>query len=208
MRTSKERSTLTSPKWRHNGARPRVLETPEALLLEPSLKRNDSVSNPHLTAARLRELLHYDPETGDFTWRVNCGTNRTLGKVAGTFDKKGYRLIWAQGKQHKAHRLAWLYMTGEWPQGMIDHKDGNTGRNVFDNLRDVSGGVNNQNMRKPGIRNRSGFLGVAVRPDGKFHAYIKQPEGKQVYLGSFDDPELAHAAYIKAKRAIHQGCTI
>ncbi len=173
-----------------------------------------------LTADRLRELLRYDPETGVFTWldrpesdfatrhgwRIYQG--QFAGTVAGTPDLKGYVLIRVLGTYYKAHRLAWLYMTGAWPEQHIDHKNGVKNDNRFANLRDVGRATNMENQRRASSRNSTGLLGVSPhRKTGKFCAFIKA-NGANRYLGLYPTPELAHAAYVEAKRQLHEGCTL
>lgn len=106
-----------------------------------------------------------------------------------------------------AHRLAWLYVYGEWPNGDIDHIDGDRLNNRIANLRDVSRRVNLENQRRPKACNKSGFLGVKTFRDQRFQARI-QVRGVQLHLGTFDTPHEAHAAYVAAKRNLHQGCTL
>ena len=69
-----------------------------------------------ITAERLRAILHYDPETGIWTWLIAASNNVKVGDVAGSKEKQGYWVIVIDYRRYKAHRLAWLYMTGEWPQ--------------------------------------------------------------------------------------------
>jgi hypothetical protein len=160
-----------------------------------------------LTAQRLRELLHYDPETGIFTRAVSRqGRNGLAGCVAGGKTESGYIRISLYNRLHRAHRLAWLYMFGDWPSGDIDHINGIRGDNRIENLRDVSTSVNMQNQREAQPRNASGFLGVTIH-GSRFEASIKL-NGKNIYLGSYKTPELAHAAYLEKKRGIHPGCCI
>lgn len=154
-----------------------------------------------LTAQRLRELLHYDSETGLFT-------RAATGKPAGCVAPTGYISISVDGKDYLGHRLAWLYVHGEWPKQMIDHVNGVRNDNIFTNLRDVSSRVNGQNQRKPAARNGSGYLGVSWAEDrGKWTAQINI-DGRVTKLGRFTSPEDAHAAYLAAKRKHHEGCTI
>lgn len=156
-----------------------------------------------LTAQRLRELLHYDPETGVFTWRVACrGT--AAGDVAGCVIDGGYIRITIDKRFHRSHRLAWLYMTGTWPANDIDHIDGNPSNNALANLRDVTRSVNLQNRRAAmGHNTTSGVLGVSSKRN-KWRARIKV-DGRHVSLGHFDTIEEAQAAYLEAKRAHHPG---
>lgn len=102
-----------------------------------------------------------------------------------------------------AHRLAWLYMTGEWPRQEIDHIDGDRANNKWLNLRDVDHATNMQNRRVAQSNNVGGFLGVSRRAESIHIAYVGTK-----YIGSFRTPEEAHAAYVQRKRAAHDGCTI
>ena len=163
-----------------------------------------------LAADRLRELLEYDPEGGQFRWRVGRqGVRANRNGAAGGPDGQGYTRIKVDGTYYGAHRLAWLYMTGDWPAGQIDHSDGDRGSNRWANLRDVSVRVNRQNMRRATSRSKTGLLGVYApeTPGNGFGAAIRDG-GKSRRLGTFETPEEAHAAYVTAKREIHEGCTI
>jgi hypothetical protein len=142
-----------------------------------------------LTAECLRELLHYDPETGVFTRRV-----RDAGKAAGWLNYDGYPLIWLGRRHYRAHRLAWLYMTGEWPKRQIDHIDGHRANNRWLNLREATQTMNNMNSRLS-VANSSGFKGVSWRKSRhKWVAHIRINK-KLTYLGSFDSPEEAFIEY-------------
>lgn len=168
---------------------------------------NPTINRPALTAQRLRELLHYEPETGVFTRRVRTGCKTKAGEVAGGTNWAGYTQIRVDFNRYMAHRLAWLYMHGAWPQGSIDHIDGNPANNSFVNLRDVDHSANMQNQRKANRKSVTGTLGVSVGPKGKHIAKIGIG-GKTHYIGSFDTAEDAHAAYVSFKRQHHIGCTI
>lgn len=158
-----------------------------------------------ISAARLRELLDYDPETGIFRWRVDRGSVRA-GKIAGTPNGRGYLLIRVDGRLRRANRLAWLYVTGEHPSGEVDHENGVKHDNWFGNLRDVPLKVNRQNIRKAHITNASGVLGVSeLRGRHKAQLWV---DGVNLHLGFFDTEAEAHSAYLEAKRRLHEGCTI
>lgn len=160
-----------------------------------------------LTAERLRELLQYHPESGFFFWRVDRGAKEKAGDVAGDLQDTGCWRICVDYTRYKAHRLVWLYVTGEWPEAFIDHINGNKLDNRFENLRDVSKAVNTQNQRRARADNKScGLLGVS-RNRKRWMANITV-DRKPHYLGTFDTPEEAHAAYVAAKRVLHPGCTI
>jgi hypothetical protein len=160
-----------------------------------------------LTAERLREALRYDPDTGKF-YRLEATAQAAAGEVVGT-PSNGYLFITVEGAQRRAHRLAWLYMTGEWPLREIDHINGDRSDNRFENLRDVTRAINVQNRHEP----RAGKLfdsplGVHFcRSTGKWRAQIGV-RGRRVHLGRYASPELAYAAYLDAKRLHHEGCTI
>lgn len=154
-----------------------------------------------LTAQRLRELLRYDPETGVFTRRVKTSARTFVGKVAGAASSGGYLQIRVDSARYLAHRLAWLYMNGEWPKQCIDHINGIRTDNRITNLRDVSSGVNAQNVHNS--KGRSGLVGVSVHRHG-FVAFIGKNHSV-TYLGIFKTAEEARAAYIVAKRQLHDG---
>lgn len=154
-----------------------------------------------LTVERLREVLAYDSERGVFTWRVRRRGVR-VGGVSGCVRRDGYRLIRVYGFLYLAHRLAWLYMTGKWPIDEVDHKNGVPGDDWFDNLREASRSGNMQNQRRAKRGNATGLLGVCRNRD-KFIARIVV-DGKRRHLGTFTNAEVAHAAYVEAKRTLHQ----
>ncbi len=164
------------------------------------------MAKTNLTAQRLRELLHYDPETGVFTYRVKRGICMP-GNEAGCPMKRGNHSIGLEYGRYATHRLAWLYMTGEWPTKEIDHLDGNPLNNRWDNLRLATSAENKQNQRRPKVTNKCGFLGVCRHPIDKqglptWRARI-QIDGKSIHVGLFNTPEEAHAAYVDAKRRLH-----
>ena len=159
-----------------------------------------------LTANKLRKLLHYYPMIGIMVWRVSKGTARA-GNTAGTIHHTGYRDISVAHKKYKAHRLAWLYIHGTWPEGEIDHINGILDDNRLDNLRVVTRSQNMQNQRRARIDNKVGMLGVRIIR-GKFVAYVGVGNKKYKYIGSYPGASEAHNAYIVAKRELHSSCTI
>lgn len=155
-----------------------------------------------LTAERLREVLHYDPENGQFTWLISRRGHIKAGSIAGCLDDRGYRGIKIDQILCRAHRLAWLYMTGAWPDCEIDHINQLKYDNRFSNLRAVNRRQNEQNklMRSD---NKSGFKGVSLhKASGKWQAFISV-RGKSIYLGKYDDPLAAHKAYCSAAKLWH-----
>jgi hypothetical protein len=156
---------------------------------------------------KARELLLYDPETGDFTW-IGGKRSRRTGKIAGFISRHGYRIISVRGLVIRAHRLAWIFTYGVIPKGDIDHINGVITDNRISNLRDVSKSVNLQNQRKAHSNNKSGFLGVSWRPISKKWIAQISLNRKVTIVGYFDDPKEAHEAYLAKKREIHEGCVI
>lgn len=159
-----------------------------------------------LTAARLRTLLKYSAQSGIFRWRVRASLSIKAGDAAGTLTKDGYLRFMIGSRRYLAHRLAWFYITGSWPKQDIDHKNGIRNDNRFSNLREGSRKLNCENRRKANKNSILGLLGVSAANE-KFVARIGY-NGKRVHLGRFHSPELAHAAYVIAKRQYHDGCTI
>lgn len=156
---------------------------------------------------RLKELFKYDSETGIFTRLVSRNNKYRIGSVAGSA-QHGYVQIQIDRHTYKAHRLAWLYMTGKYPENVIDHIDGNGMNNCWKNLRDVSHSCNQQNQKCARSNNQVGLLGVSFKKDrGKFRSTIKV-NGKYIHLGYFDTAQDAHNKYVSVKRKIHFGCTI
>jgi len=155
-----------------------------------------------LTPDRLKNVLNYDPETGEFTWKQRCGKRGVPGKVAGTIDFSGYRVITIGGKRHKAHRLAWLWVRGAWPAAAIDHINGRRDDNRMANLREATA-QQNQHNRGRQTNNRSGLMGVSWDSRaGKWRAGI-HAQGKSRNLGNYGTAQEAHEAYLVAKAALH-----
>lgn len=160
-----------------------------------------------VAAARARTLFAYCGESGRITSLV-CRPPYAVGdEVLGTVTL-GYRLIGVDGDRVMAHRLAWLIAHGRWPNGVIDHINGDALDNRLANLRDVPQRVNCENQRRARTDNRSGLFGVHLRSDtGKPTSRICVG-GKDVYLGTFETELEAHDAYVAAKRALHEGSTL
>ena len=155
-----------------------------------------------LTAEEVRQLLDYNPKTGDLIWRVYRSSNARPGMIAGYVDSEfGYRVI-RINRLYLAHRLAWLHYYGEWPLQFIDHINGNGFDNRINNLRDVTRAENTWNIatRKT---SKSGFRGVSLyKPNGKWRARINV-NGKEKSLGYFKTKELAVKAYEIAAKEIY-----
>lgn len=150
----------------------------------------------------VRLILDYNPDTGIFTWkyRADCPekwNGRFAGITAGGINKSGHVAIAIGEVRYYAHRLAWLYMTGEWPEGDIDRKDTNYANNKWDNLRLASRSNNMANMRRTRT-NTSGYKGVYWSEAAKKWTARITVNYEGIYLGIFDDPKIAHKAYVKA----------
>lgn len=159
------------------------------------------MATSYITLARLHALLIYYPETGLFFWTVDRGRNAKAGDIAG-FIHNTYICIEVDGRCYRAHRLAWFYVTGQWPTHHIDHKDGNKSNNIFDNLREATMAQNKQNLQKAPRNNVScGLLGV-TRRGNRWSARIEYGD-KRRSLGNYATPEEAHQAYLIAKRNFH-----
>lgn len=148
-----------------------------------------------VTAKRLREVLEYDPLTGVFTWiKAGKHTQWLLGREAGRVHKKnGYREICVDGRLYFAHRLAWLYMTGQWPRDQIDHRNRQRSDNRWANLREADNSTNGLN--------RSNVSGVSFYRKGGYARWRARIHigGKTHSLGYFNTRELAEAASQSAR---------
>lgn len=156
------------------------------------------MSDDTLTASILRQLFRYSPETGEFFWIVPR-KGRKLGARAGGIDLGGHRVIGIDGKLYRAARLAFLYMTGEWPKNHVDHINGIRDDDSWANLRDVTNKENARNART-GSNNSSGHIGVSRHPmSTKWRAHIKV-DGRQIHLGMWD----SFADAVNARKAAEQ----
>jgi hypothetical protein len=165
-----------------------------------------------LTQDFLKSIVHYDPETGIFTWlkrpinmflhckfpKMSCNiwNAQNAGNKINRI-KNEYVIIKILEIDYLAHVLAWLYMTGKWPDNDIDHKDTIKSNNQFINLRTATKSQNSGNTKKP-VTNKSGYKGVCWhKKSGKWRAQIIY-QGKSYWLGVYETPEEAHEAYCKA----------
>ena len=151
----------------------------------------------------LRGVLDYNPDTGVFVWKIRPSARTYAGDVAGCLDKEGYWQIKFRRKLYFAHRLAWLYVYGEWPKEKTDHINGNKSDNRIANLRDVTQSQNMQNQHRAMKTNRAGFLGVCTGRRGNRFAAVINVDGRQKRLGWFGSPEEAHEVYMNAKKLNH-----
>ena len=155
-----------------------------------------------LTQDRLKTLLRYSPETGEFYFLTPRG-GRKRGCVAGTINKKrGYRYIVVDGRMYMAHRLAWFYMTGSWPAKEIDHKNRVRHDNHWSNLREANSNENHWNCsaHRDSAAPYKGVTWDASR--GKWKAAIGAH--RRFYnLGRYGTAEEARDAYLQAAARLH-----
>jgi hypothetical protein len=155
-----------------------------------------------LTHDRLRELVFYDPETGNFTWRVKRSRGVKAGAIAGTRNRShGYVMICLENHRYRAHRLAWFYVHGEWPDGDIDHIDGDRTNNRIGNLRPCCDRLNAGNARRY-ANNSSGYKGVSWHKGNRAWCAQIRIDGRLKHLGQYDCPKKAHGAYMTAARKV------
>jgi hypothetical protein len=150
-----------------------------------------------ITHKELLERLSYDPDTGIFTWLKSNSNVAPSGSIAGCLNKvTGYWQIRLNRETIRAHRLAWFYVYGMWPEKQLDHINRVKTDNRIKNLRIVTQSENNQNKKVKGY--------TYSKADKKWKAYIGV-EGVRTHLGYFDSPEEAQQAYLEAKKTIHIG---
>ncbi len=160
---------------------------------------NPTASELALSWERLREALHYEPETGIFTNIIRRGRRIRPNTIAGCLTGIGRVVIRIDGINYLAHRLAWFYMTGRWVE-QIDHRDLDQANNRFSNLRECTGAQNRCNVR---VRkhNKCGLKGVQAH-QGRFRARISSG-GKIVRREMFDTAQEAHEVYCRWAIEIH-----
>lgn len=172
-----------------------------------------------VSAEYVKDVLSYNPNTGKLYWKseARCGFKKSVvmhrvGDEAGTARKSDGRIVVRiSGSLYLRYRVAWLIEHGEWPDGEVDHIDGDSTNDRISNLRVTDRRTNQENKRRA-IRGKlsSRYLGVYANKEGRskpWRAAISS-DGRQFYLGAFDREIDAHNAYLEAKRRLHDGCTI
>lgn len=147
---------------------------------------------------RLKEVLKYEPDTGDWIWIKSLSNAAPVGHIC-NYRPGGYLKIRIDGKLYRAGRLAFLYMTGKWPKGIIDHKDRNPFNDRWNNYRDVT---QSDNMKNISARsdNTSGYKGVSFnKQHKKWESYINS-KGKRFGLGLYTDIKEAVKVRIEAEK--------
>jgi hypothetical protein len=160
----------------------------------PTVKEPYTLSDKEarLSQADLMAQYCYDPDSGKFSHRVRKNNRTKAGDPAGHLEHSGYFSIGIGNEIFQAHRLAWLYVFGEFPRGYIDHINGDRGDNRLMNLRVASRSQNGMNQRVH-RDNRTGFKGVSKKRN-KYCAQIKC-DGRMKHIGIYSTPEEASAAY-------------
>lgn len=147
------------------------------------------------TKHQVQEYVKYDPNTGHFRYRLDSARSGKFGFKSGDlagYKTNGYIIIFYRGHKMRAHRVAWLLMTGEWPTAQVDHINGVKFDNRFSNLRLASASENNMNR---GPRSGRRFKGVWFdKQTSKWRVQIKS-NGKVLSPGRFATEEEAAACY-------------
>lgn len=157
----------------------------------------------NIDSTYLREVLEYNQDTGIFTWKKSRYKNK-IGTIAGCFSSEKYWRITILRQEYLAHRLAWLYINNEYPIHEIDHINGIRHDNRISNLRCATTQENQQNIKKPNVRNKSGFVGVHwCKTYKKWIAAIRINKIKK-QLGRFDSAEEAYKVYLQHKQTHHK----
>jgi hypothetical protein len=154
-----------------------------------------------LNQEQLKQILSYDSESGQFTWLITQG-KAVEGEIAGCKMSIGYTVIGFGGRNYRAHRLAWLYMYGQWPEKHIDHANGIKDDNRIANLRQATQ-VENLYNKGANKNSKTGIKGVCWEPQtGKYQVKITK-NGKQMHIGRYKCQDEAAAAYAEAAIRLH-----
>jgi hypothetical protein len=165
----------------------------------------------------MRQCFSFDDKTGDLIWKIRpldhfaslraCNRFNTLfaGTIAGhkwthAGIRTAYVLVGINGRQYRAHRVAWAITHGKWPADQIDHIDGNGLNNSINNLREVSASDNNKNQPRR-VDNKSGITGVVydARRESPWIASVRV-DGKKIHLGGFETIDGAASARYDAEK--------
>ncbi len=155
-----------------------------------------------LTAEEASRIWRYDPDTGHFFWLIDLPNGFHVGDKAGGLHGGGYWVLRFKGKSYTAGRVAWLIMTGKWPEKEVDHINCDKSDNKFSNLRLATKAENTRNRR--GGYGSSGAKGVhlSISRKNPYEAHITAG-GKRIRLGCFPTVEEASAAYAAAAEKFH-----
>ena len=149
-----------------------------------------------------KKVIEYNPITGLIRWK-NSNRKKFADWFSGYEKNRGYKEIWIGRTKVLVHRLAWAFVYGEHPKGLIDHINGDPSDNRISNLRCVTDLENNQNISKPTRASKTGVRGVHF--SSRINRWIAQitVNRKCSHLGCFKTIEDAKEAYLKAKKEFH-----
>lgn len=148
-----------------------------------------------ISREKVLDYLRYDPETGDFRWKVSTNGRIKVGQIAGCLESSGYIKIRIEGKSYGAHRLAWIVVNGDIGDLLIDHINGVKTDNRIANLRLASNLENSRNRRNQ--KNKSGIRGVYWNEPARKWQASGFKDGRLISLGYFD--EKSDAAKVAAE---------
>lgn len=155
-----------------------------------------------ITQEELKQYLDYNKDTGMFTWIQKKAAWQKIGSVAGSLHHEGYIVIGFNYKPYPAHRLAWLFVYGKFPEKELDHINRIRTDNRIVNLREVTTQQNQFNLTKR-QRTTSNYIGVSWNTSRQRYIAQIQVNKQKVYLGLFDNELDAHKAYQDAKARLH-----
>ncbi len=169
---------------------------------ETSSDPDSEVKNSNPTQMELRILFSYDPKTGNLVNLTRRSQSVKPGMVAGTLTKTGHIRIIIRKKKYLAHRLVWVHLKGEWPDGPLDHINGRPDDNRIENLRLATLSQNSMNSGRR-ADNTSGFKGVFWnKKNNNWVASIRQGT-RNFTIGSFAQVEDAASAVREARIRLH-----
>ena len=152
-----------------------------------------------ISQKKLKEILYYNPETGEFVWKKRRG-GRKLSRAGGV-QKSGYHTICIDYKSYQSHQLAWLYVHGYFPENDIDHRDKNPSNNIMSNLREISRPCNIRNSLIS-KNNSSGVTGVSFDESRNKWAACISVNYKTIHLGRYKDFDEAVCYRLAAEQCI------
>ena len=158
------------------------------------------MSNEDALIQEILRIYNVDLDNGVITHKLSRGRGKA-GDEAGTPHPGGYRRLRVCGKHFLSHRVLWLVRYGKWPAHHLDHINGVKTDNRLENLRECTDAENQQN-RVASKKSTTGLMGVTTHRSGRYQAQITVG-GRHIYLGIHETPELAHAAYLSAKKSLH-----
>jgi hypothetical protein len=167
------------------------------------------MKTPNMSVEEIRKIFYFD-SSGTLFYKKDSGIwgRVKAGTIAGGKTHQGYLDVRLKQRCFRVHHIIWALHHGKWPEKMMDHINGNRSDNRIENLREVSDRINAENKHIHQRNNKNGHLGVFYRSSRKRFVATIVVTGKKHWLGSFKTAPEAHAAYITAKRLLHEGCSI